>query len=124
MNQLHFFILLICTMFSLEAKNIVKIIKTKGLRCFTGNGFEIHYKGSKAVSGYHLKKGTRPSRPGGKYDGTYNEDFEHISGKGKLDKCNGGKLGDKYVYFITDSYPYVGRCLWGQVSADFGRNRH
>ncbi len=99
------------------------LTKTSGssLVGYAADGFEMHYIGSKAASGYQLKKGTRLSGPGGGYDGTYNEDYEYVSSKGNLDQCNGGVLNDKYVYFITDTYPFVGRCLWGEVSTDFGR---
>lgn len=102
------------------------LTKTSGssLIGYAGDGFEIHYVGSKVVSGYLLKSGTRPSGPGGRYDGTYNEDYEHAGAKGKLDACNGGTLNGKFVYFVTETYPFVGRCLWGDVSSDFGRGGH
>lgn len=91
---------------------------------YAGDGFEIHYVGAAAVSGWQLKQGTRPSGPGGAYDGTYNEDYEYVGGDARLDQCNGGILGTDYVYFITDSYPFLSRCLTGQVSDDFNRSRH
>jgi hypothetical protein len=103
---------------------IAKSLTTKSLIGYAGDGFEIHYIKNKVTSGYQLKKGTRPSGPGGKYDGTYNEDYEYIAGSNKLDQCNGGMLNGKFVYFVTDSYPFVGRCLWGTISSDFGRTRH
>lgn len=90
-----------------------------------GDGFEMHYIGENATSGYRLKQGTRPaSGPNGKYDGTYNEDYEHIPTNSTLDKCNGGMLNGKFVYFVTESYPFVGRCLWGNVSKDFANGAH
>ncbi|WP_339762843.1 YHYH protein [uncultured Hoeflea sp.] len=88
---------------------------------FAADGFEIHYVGSRARSGYTLKPGTRKSGPGGKHDGTYVQDWQYTGGSGKLDKCNGGSLNGKFVYFITDSYPYLPHCAWGKVSGDFGR---
>ncbi len=91
---------------------------------YAGDGFEIHYVGTAAQSGYRLKQGTRPSGPGGSYDGTYNEDYEFVEDAGNLDQCNGGMLNGQFVYFVTETYPFVGRCLWGPVSPDFGRNRH
>lgn len=91
---------------------------------YAADGFEMHYIGEAAQSGYRLKSGTRPSGPGGKHDGTYNEDYEHISGEGVLDQCNGGMLDGRYVYFVTDTYPFVGRCLWGKVSEDFAGGEH
>lgn len=88
---------------------------------FAADGFEIHYVGSRAKSGYTLKPGTRKSGPGGKHDGTYVQDWQYTGGSGKLDKCNGGSLNGKFVYFVTDSYPYLPHCAWGKVSRDFGR---
>lgn len=86
---------------------------------YAADGFEIHYVGKKQTSSYQLKKGTRPSGPGGRYDGTYNQDWAYVAGSGTLDRCNGGKLNGKFVYFATDSYPFFPRCLWGQISSDF-----
>lgn len=91
---------------------------------YAGDGFEIHYLGSEVISGYKLRSGNRPSGPGGLYDGTYNEDYVYAPDQGVLDECNGGDLNGKFVYFITNFYPFVGRCLWGKISPDFGTNRH
>ena len=91
---------------------------------YAGDGFEMHYLGSETISGYRLKTGNRPSGPGSKYDGTYNEDFEYNASNGNLDACNGAMLGAKYVYFVTETYPFVSRCLYGKISNDFGRNEH
>ncbi len=91
---------------------------------YAGDGYEIHYAGGSVTSGYALKPGTRPSGPGGRYDGTYNEDYEFTGAPGRLDRCNGGDLDGRYVYFVTDSYPFVPRCLTGKVSDDFNRSRH
>jgi len=86
---------------------------------YAADGFEIHYVGKQAKSGWSLKKGTRPNGPGGRYDGTYVEDWEYTGGSGKLDRCNGDTLDGKFVYFATTTYPFYPRCLWGQASADF-----
>ena len=83
------------------------------------DGFEIHYIGSGAKSGYRLKSGTRSSGPGGRYDGTYVEDWVYVGGSGTLDQCNGGMLNGKFVYFATNTYPYYPRCLWGRPSSSF-----
>jgi hypothetical protein len=88
---------------------------------YAGDGFEMHFVGDAAQSGYRLVQGTRPLGPGGRYDGTYNEDYEYAGGVGTLDACNGGIMDGEYVYFITESYPFVGRCLWGDIGPDFGR---
>ncbi len=53
---------------------------------YAGDGFEIHYLGDKVKSGYELKSGVRPSGPGGKYDGSYNEDYIHKALEGALDE--------------------------------------
>ncbi|MCP4314523.1 MAG: YHYH protein [Hyphomicrobiales bacterium] len=86
---------------------------------YAADGFEIHYIGSRAKSGYRLKKGTRPSGPGGKYDGTYVQDWEFVGGSGRLDQCNGGTLNGKFVYFATNTYPFYPRCFWGRPSSNF-----
>lgn len=96
---------------------------------YAGDGFEIHYVGETVESGWELKSGTRPTGPGGAYDGTYNEDYVWVggtdaSGQARLDECNGGRLYGQYVYFVTDSYPYVSRCLSGVVSSDFNKANH
>lgn len=88
---------------------------------YAADGFKIHYVGSRAKSGYRLKKGTRPSGPGGRYDGTYVEDWEYVGGAGTLDECNGGTLNGQYVYFATAEYPFFPRCLWGRKGSGFGR---
>lgn len=91
---------------------------------YAGDGFEIHYLGNKKTSAYIIKSGNRPSGPGGNYDGSYNEDYVYNPSAGSLDECNGGELNGKFVYFITNSYPFVGRCLWGEISLGFGIDRH
>ncbi len=87
---------------------------------YAADGIEIHYIGNRAKSGYRLKSGTRPSGPGGRYDGTYVQDWEYAGG-GTLDRCNGGMLNGEYVYFATTTFPFYPRCLWGSASADFRR---
>ncbi len=90
---------------------------------YAADGFEIHYIPSQQAS-YRLKSGIRPSGPGGRYDGSYNQDWEYIAGSGTLDQCNGGKLNGQFVYFATESYPFFPRCLWGNASDDFGMQRN
>lgn len=101
---------------------------------YAGDGYEIHYVGETVESGWALKTGTRPSSqtgtgPGGTYDGTYNEDYSYVggtdaSGQPRLDECNGGRLDGQYVYFVTETYPFVSRCLTGVVSDDFNKANH
>lgn len=47
-------------------------------------------------------------------DGTFKSDWEYVSGLGSLDECNGIEVDGKYMYLITDTYPFVGRCLMGE----------
>ena len=88
---------------------------------WAADGFEIHYIGDKSKSSYKLKNGKRGSGPGGTYDGTYENDFEYIEGSGNLDQCNGGELDGKYVYFITNDYPYIQRCVFGTPDPSFAK---
>lgn len=90
---------------------------------YAADGFEIHYVGKKKTSSYQLRKGTRPSGPGGRHDGTYVEDWQYVAGSGSLDRCNGGTLNGRFVYFATDKYPFFPRCLWGTASRDFLHGR-
>lgn len=77
-------------------------------------------------SSYQLRSGTRPSGPGGSYDGTYNEDYEHVArGSNALDECN-GRFGvtpefpnGTYYYVATESFPYIPRCLMGDMDPSF-----
>ena len=76
-------------------------------------------------SSYQLKAGTRKGGPGGEYDGTFNQDFDYVDGSGTLDECNGRFAITPeypegiYQYYITDSYPFVPRCIWGEADASF-----
>jgi hypothetical protein len=49
-------------------------------------------------------------------NGTYVSDRLYVKGSGNLDSCNGTYINDEYVYFITDSYPYIPRCLNGEFT--------
>ena len=80
--------------------------------------------GRKVRPGYTLRSGERPSGPRGAYDGTFNEDYIYSNDHEALDQCNGGQLNGKYVYFITLDYPFIGRCLWGDIAPGFGADRH
>ena len=73
---------------------------------------------------YELKTGTRPSGPGGTYDGTFTNDWEYVAASGDLDECN-GRYGVTpeypngiYHYFVTDDYPFIQRCVWGTPTSD------
>ncbi len=51
--------------------------------------------------------------------GTFQQDYEYVEGSGDLDECNGrfGVTpefpGGIYHYVITDTYPYIQRCIKG-----------
>lgn len=47
-------------------------------------------------------------------DGTFVSDWVYNPEIGDLDECNGMELDGKYIYLVTDDYPYVGRCLKGE----------
>ena len=73
---------------------------------------------------YELRSGTRPSGPGGSYDGTFVQDWEYVADSGDLDECN-GRYGATpefpngiYHYFVTDDYPFIQRCVWGEPTDD------
>ncbi|WP_244530596.1 YHYH protein [Salaquimonas pukyongi] len=89
---------------------------------YAADGFEIHHAGGRVKSGYRLKPGKRPSgggNPGGRYDGSFVEDYQYTGGSGTLDACNGGMLNGKYVYFATAEFPYFPRCLYGTQAKAF-----
>ncbi len=53
--------------------------------------------------------------------GTFNQDWEYEAGLGDLDECN-GRFGvtpefpaGVYHYYATDSYPFLQRCVKGEV---------
>lgn len=80
---------------------------------------------------WQLKEGTRPTEPvspGGRYDGTYEEDFHYVAGSGDLDEFN-GRFGitdefpeGTYYYVITESFPFVSRSWKGTPSSDMRKN--
>jgi hypothetical protein len=51
--------------------------------------------------------------------GTFQQDYEYVEGSGDLDECNGRYgvtpefPGGIYYYAITDTYPYIQRCIKG-----------
>ncbi|RMG64855.1 MAG: YHYH protein [Bacteroidetes bacterium] len=108
---------------------------------YAADGFPIYYKygytdpddagsGVEALtSSYELKTGERPgdgtSAPCGEYNGVYTNDWQYTPGLGDLDACNGRTgvtpeyPGGIYYYVITDTYPFLSRCLKGSPSNDF-----
>ncbi|WP_325540019.1 YHYH protein [Ramlibacter sp.] len=102
---------------------------------FAVDGFPIYAKygytsalyassGTKAMQGsYQLKSTPDSGRPSiVTYPmGTFREDYQYVAG-GDLDACN-GRYGVTpefpngiYHYYITDTYPYIGRCIWGTAT--------
>lgn len=78
------------------------------------------------VSSWVQKEGQRASNePSGEYDGTYTLDFEYKEGAGDLDDCNGiftvtpEYPEGTYAYFLTDTFPFVPRCLHGDSDGSF-----
>ncbi len=80
-------------------------------------------------SSYLVKKGVRPTGPGGPYDGTFVQDYIYYQNSGDLDECNGrfGVTPDfpdgTYHYFLTDSYPFVPRCFRGSPDDSFTKKQ-
>jgi len=75
---------------------------------------------------HRVISGTRPSGPGGAYDGTYVQDYEYAPGMGDLDACNGrdGVTPEypdgTYYYVLTASFPFIPRCWVGEPSHSGG----
>ncbi|MFM7736885.1 MAG: YHYH protein [Alphaproteobacteria bacterium] len=58
--------------------------------------------------------------------GTFNQDWEYVAGSGDLDECN-GRFGVTpefplgiYHYYVTDTYPFIQRCVKGTPAAMTG----
>jgi hypothetical protein len=105
---------------------------------FAADGFLIYYSKSGAhTSGYSLSKEFRIGNdctllfgPGGGRDiiingttpdGTYTSDWIYTQSSGNLDSCNGTTINGQYLYLITDSFPYISRCLNGKIPAELSR---
>lgn len=85
---------------------------------WAADGFPIYYQAG-MNSSYRLKTGPRSSGPGGEYDGRFTQDYEYVIGLSDLDECNGTWLGDDYVYYATDTFPFLPRCLNGTPDSTF-----
>ena len=84
-----------------------------------GPWFESNRRIAKARSSYRLKSGTRPSGPGGAYDGAFVDDYEYVEGLGDLDACNGQTVNGQYGYYITETYPFILGCFSGTPHPSF-----
>ena len=112
---------------------------------YAADGFPVYYlygyeaasdAGSSLIelnSSFQLKTGERPgdgdSAPCGTYTGIYTNDYEYVAGLGELDECNGRSgvtpefPGGTYYYVITETFPFLPRCLKGTPSDDFRLGR-
>ncbi|MGL4610157.1 MAG: YHYH protein [Trueperaceae bacterium] len=77
---------------------------------------------------YQLKATPDENRPSTDlYEmGTFNQDWEYVAGSGDLDECN-GRTGVTpefpegiYHYYATDTYPFLQRCVTGEVTVAAG----
>jgi len=98
---------------------------------FAHDGFPMYYsKSGKYKPSYKALDGNREGEEctyenphqsmdisvGGHHDGTFTSDFEYVEGSGDLDECNGITINGQYMYLVTNEFPYVSRCLMGEVS--------
>ena len=79
-------------------------------------------------SSYRIKRGQRPAGPGGRYDGTFVQDYEYVPELGDLDAAN-GRVGvtpeypdGTYYYVLTETYPFIPRQFRGTPDPSFVRN--
>ena len=103
---------------------------------FAADGYPIYYSKSNAYApSYQLKSWTREvsssadctyrwanvANVDGIHDGTYVSDWEYDASAWDLDECNGTTVDGQYIYFITDGYPYITRCLNGTADSSFSK---
>ena len=97
---------------------------SSGLVGYAADGFPIYYD-PHVKSSFRLKEGARPSGPGGRYDGTFVNDYQYIEGAGDLDECNGRSgptpenTHETYHYYITEDFPFIPRCFKGTPNPSF-----
>ena len=74
-------------------------------------------------SSFRVKAAADANRPAASLYpmGTFLQDYEYVAGLGDLDECN-GRTGvtpefptGTYHYFATDTFPYLQRCIKGQI---------
>jgi hypothetical protein len=99
---------------------------------FANDGYPMYYsKSGKYKPGFQLSEESRTGDAcsystrrstmerelkGSNPDGFFVSDWTYNKNIGNLDECNGTMLNGAYAYFITDEYPYVGRCLKGEFT--------
>ncbi len=78
-------------------------------------------------SSFRVKEGTRPSGPGGAYDGKFVADYEYVKDQGDLDECNGRVAVTPdypdgiYHYVLTKDFPFIPRQYRGTPDPSFQR---
>jgi hypothetical protein len=80
------------------------------------------------TSSWRLKEAPDSGRPDVElYEmGTFSQDFEYVEGSGDLDECNGRRgvtpefPDGIYYLLVTDSFPFIGRCLKGEFEQSQG----
>ena len=98
---------------------------------FAADGYLMYYSKSGAYqSGYQLVSAARTGTGctassalrvdgvevhGTSPDGTFTSDWVWSDEAGDLDECNGGTIDGSYAYVITHEFPYISRCLNGDV---------
>lgn len=98
---------------------------------FAADGFLMYYSKSGAYdSGYELVSEERVGTDctgssalraddiaveGTNPDGTYTSDWLWSDDFGDLDACNGATIDGTYAYIVTNEFPFISRCLNGDV---------
>lgn len=89
----------------------------------------------KMRSSWRLKSGSRPDGPGGRYDGTFVQDWQYVDGAGDLNESNARfTITPEYpkgthAYFLTEGFPFIPRSFVGMPDSSFrkgppGGGRH
>jgi hypothetical protein len=98
-----------------------------GFPIYARHGYTVATDATSAIrvmrSSYRVKSAPSANRPSTMLYamGTFQQDYEYVAGLGDLDECN-GRTGVTpefptgiYHYFATDTYPYLQRCVKGQL---------
>jgi hypothetical protein len=98
-----------------------------GFPIYARHGYSVASDASSPVkviaSSYRKKLSPDPGRPSTDVFpmGTFTQDHEYVPGSGDLDECNGRVgvtpefPGGTYHYYVTDTFPFIQRCLKGTV---------
>lgn len=79
----------------------------------------------KLQSGWRLKSGMRNGGPGGRYDGTFVQDWQFVEGAGDLNEANARfTVAPEYpngthAYFLTEGFPFIPRLFVGTPDNSF-----